>query len=572
MKKFIGSILCLVIVVAGIAFLMQSKRFAPHQYAHYLPPQVIALVNISQANTLIDAFGTSPLGHFLAKESIRVINQEAGGKVEDTAQYDRFCDTVAEITQHQAFRAIFGEDATLVLWQPDMKHFTATPGKALKQSLVVVAKSGAAGTLDTLSGLIKNAQFSKETVDGLNLIKYSAKDKMNIYIATEGDIVLFALSTGAIKTCLAANSTGDNLSKVPGFQEATAFWQAQSQAKGSSRLYLDSPRLAALLKASSNVETKKSGEMLQGWGTLFAIDALTEQGLECRGQIAWQYDQVHSLIKGMVDVASVNRTQHLLQANTLAYNWASSPWVDIIIQAIAPNDTLYRQLDKESQQNLKVSLADLTRSLGPQHGGVLEDIDRTPFLPVPKMTFFTEVRDHAVADTLVTSLRQEIEKKGIAKIEQEQVAGQTLYSWVGPFGKIFQPALLLTDSMLYCATSKQSLKEMLLAQANPSALAAPVAAQLGPELSGRLSTANFSSFVLYPKRMSGQTIEVLEWVVDIMGATKKKVSLKRFNQELGQVMQATELLAISSNTSKERLEWAVTARKAAPEAAEKSGK
>jgi hypothetical protein len=45
------------------------------------------------------------------------------------------------------------------------------------------------------------------------------------------------------------------------------------------------------------------------------------------------------------------------------------------------------------------------------------------------MTLFVGIRDQAIAETAITGLRRSINAGGMAGEEQEQVAGQTLYSW-----------------------------------------------------------------------------------------------------------------------------------------------
>jgi hypothetical protein len=145
----------------------------------------------------------------------------------------------------------------------------------------------------------------------------------------------------------------------------------------------------------------------------------------------------------------------------------------------------------------------------------------------------------------------------VANEVKEAVAGNTIYSWPILPGELAQPAMVLTDSMFYLASSKQALKDILTSTAPHDALAAPVTKQLGPALSERIGRANFSSFVLYPERMSRQTGDMIGWLADILAATKN-ISLSRFNREFVQLMQATELLVMTTNLSKEQVEWTMT--------------
>ena len=203
----------------------------------------------------------------------------------------------------------------------------------------------------------------------------------------------------------------------------------------------------------------------------------------------------------------------------------------MIVKALAADAQGYREADDAVREMAGVSLVDLGRAFGPEYGGVLDDIVRTALFPVPKLTLFVGVRDQAIAETAVTGLRRAIGASGIAGEEQDQVAGQTLYSWPVLPVEEAQPALVRTDAMLYLATGKQPLKDILTGTTAPDALAAPVRQHLGAELGDRITAANYGSLVLYPRRMSRQTGETIDWLGGILAATKN-ISLSRLRREL----------------------------------------
>ncbi len=142
------------------------------------------------------------------------------------------------------------------------------------------------------------------------------------------------------------------------------------------------------------------------------------------------------------------------------------------------------------------------------------------------------------------------------------MAGHTLYCWSLLPDKNAQPTLALTENMLYLATSKQAVREILESQARPDVLATAVAAQLGP-LGEGISRANTGSLILYPQRMAKQTGEILDWVAGILVKTKN-ISLARLNQELVQLLQSTEVLSVTSTMGREQADWSMSLRKAAP--------
>lgn len=567
MKKIAGIILCLIAVGgAGFYFLMQKKTVA-NQYARFLPQDVVATVNLTHYATLTDSFAASPLGRFLAKDTVHAMVQEMGGQGKDTAEYDRLYDAVAEVSNDPAFRAVFGDDTTLALLPPDRTTLAQNPAETLRRSLVVVAQTSAAGALDLLSRLIKNASVSRETVDGLELVKIAVDKNQVLYGYAEGRIVLLAYAPAAIKTCLASGRSEHSLDKAAAFTEATAFWKLYPEATTYSRIYLNVPATADLLKTAAVPEIKESGEMLQGVQSMVSITYGTDQGLESRGRSGYRYEQLHAMIKSAVDAATgSNQSLHLLKDKVLAYNWASSLRPEMLAKALAANEKEVREMDAELKKNLGISLEELGRAFGPQYGGVLDDIVRTALFPAPKMTLFFGIRDRKIAETAMNGLRRLIAQSGIASEEKEVVAGQTLFSWPLLPGESIEPAFVLTDSMLYLATSKQTLKEILESKAAPNVLPAPVGEQLGADVGGRVGAANFGSFVLYPQRMAKQTGETIDWLAGILAANKS-ISVSRLNRELVQLLQSAELVAATSNLGKEQAEWTMTIRKAQPSSA-----
>ncbi|MCL2790028.1 MAG: DUF3352 domain-containing protein [Desulfobulbus sp.] len=570
MKKIVGIVLGLAVVVAIGFTILRLGKTEGNAYARFLPPDVVGTVNLSHGNTLIDNFAASPLGKVFTKDTIHAIVQEMGGQSQGIAEYDRVYDAVAKMAHDPAIRAVFGDDATLALLPPDRKILADKPAEALRDCPVVIARTSVAGALDMLSRLMTNAQISRETVDGLDLVKIGTGQGQVFYGYTQGQTVFLALSPAAIKACLAAGKGETALDKAPAFKEAAAFWQTFPEETTYFRTYFNTPAVAELLQLAPAPEIKEAGEMLAGVGTMYSIDYETSQGMESRGRAGLTYDRLHSAMKNLLDAAAKgNQTLHLLQEQVLAYNWAASLQTEQILTAMAANEQEYQEVDRGVQQNLGVSLQELVRAFGPRYGAVLDDIVHTPLFPWPKMILFVEIRDRAIAEKALNGVRRLVADQGISTEKQEQVEGLTVYSWPIMPGEA-QPAAVLTADMLYLSTSKQALKTMLAVKRSPNVLAAPVAAQVGQELSTRLQAANFSNFIVFPARMARQVGETVDWLGAIL-ASSKHISLERFNRELVQLMQSTELVAVTSQVTKERVEWAATIAKAKKPAAGAGG-
>lgn len=563
MKKIVAIILCcLVIGGVGAYVVLQKQGAAAAQYARYLPEDVVVSVSLTHLNAVTDGFAATALGRFLAKDTIHAILQELRVEPKEAVEYDRIFDTVAQVMHNPAFRTVFGEDSTVAVLQPDRQLLGRDPAAALRASLVVVAATPASGALDLFGRLVTSSAVTKETVDGLQLTKIVIDPQQTIYGLAEGQTVLLAYAPAALKACMAARQTEKSLEKAAAFQEAAIFWKPYPSATTYSRVFLNTAMLADLLKTSANPELKQSGEMLQGVDSAVSITYGTGQGLESRARTRYRYDQLHPMVKSAIDAAAKsNPSLHLLKENTLAYSWASSLRPELFKQAFAANEQEFRQFDTVVRKTLGVSFEELGQAVGPQYGGVLEDIVKTGLFPAPKMTLFLGIRDRKIAETAMQGLRKAIAGYGVASEEQESVAGSTIYSWPLLPGEATQPAMVLTDSMFYLATGKEPLKAILTGTASREALAPPVAAMLGSELGERIGRANFGSFIIYPQRMSRQTGEMIDWVAGIL-ATTKNISISRLNREMVQLMQSTELIAATSDLNREQADWSMTLKSA----------
>ena len=559
MKKIVGIILCLVVFGSvGAYLLIQKKGAAAGLYARYLPQDAVATVSLTHLNTITDTFAATPLGRFLAKDTVNAIMEEMRVKQKDRAEYDQMHDTIAQIMNNPAFRTVFGDDATVALLSPDQQALAKDPVNTLRASLVVIAVTPASGALDLFSRLVTNNTVTKETIDGLQLTKIMIDPKQTVYGYADGQTVLLAYGPAAIKTCIAARKSENSLDKAPSFKEAVSFWQPYPVEKTYSRFFLNTAQLTELTKTSGNPEVKQSGELLQGVASMYSLTFTTDRGLESRARTKYRYDQLHPMVKSAIDSASTkNLSLHLLQESSLAYSWASSLRIKMIIDSLSPQKQGAQQADTAVRETFGVSVDELDRAVGPQYGGVFSDIVNTGLFPVPKMTLFLGIRDRKIAETALNGLRRKITGFGLASEEQEVVAGSTIYSWPVLPGDAAQPAIVLTDSMLYLASSKQPLKDILTGQAVTSALAAPVAEKLGPELSTRISRANFGSVVLYPERMAQRAGDMLDWLAGIL-ATTKNISISRLSREWRQLMQSTELIAITTDLTKDQADWIMT--------------
>lgn len=562
MKKRVGIVLILAVIVGCGWFLAVKGKSAVGQYARYLPSDVIGAVNLTHLSAVSDNIASSSLGRFLAKDTMHTIIRELGGGNETIAEYDRLYDSVVEVAADPAFRTVFGDDVTLALLSPDKIDQTRDPAETLRQSLVVVARTAAAGAIDMLSKIISHAKVSRETIDGVAFVKIVMDDNQAVYGYTEGRLLFLAYDPAVIRACISGDKDVERLAQAPLYQQAVSFWQPYPAKDVYSRVYLNVDQLTRLTQRLPDAEIKESGELLAGITSLFSIGYLTPQGMENRGYSSYRYDQLHPMIKSTVDAAGVNRTVHFFKDSTLLYNWTSSLQPEVLIGTLASDRNTYQEMDADVRQILGVSLDELGKAFGPQYGGMLDEIVHTPLFPWPKAVLFVEVRDRKIAETVLNGIRRLITGSGMVAEQQDQVQGHTVYSWPILPAESAQLAIALTDDMLYLATSKATLQNLLAADTASNQLTATVKETMGTGVVDRLMTANSSSLIVQPHQMAVQAGAALDWLGGILTATKN-ISMGRLNREVVQLLQSVDQVVATSHLTEERAEWTMTVKKAA---------
>lgn len=556
-------ILCLAVAFGLALFLLsRTQPSATERHALYLPQDTVATVSLTHLNTITDTFAATALGRFAARETMHAIMAEMRVDPAALSAYDELYDTVTTVLGNPAFRTVFGEDTALALLNPDRTRLALEPQEALRSALVVFAVTPAPGALDLFARLVMSQSVARETFDGLELTRITVDEDQVVYGYAEGQTVLLALDPAAIKICLEARGSNQALESLPVFREAVTFWGPVAATQTFVRAFINPEPLAGLLTAMKDNGLQGS-EHMQGGDFITFIIRATETGLESRARYAYRYEQLGPSMKRLVDTASANQTLHLLQEGILAYNWASMPVETLFRPWFAGADTGERAA-AGAQETYGVPFEELLRGLGPQRGLVLNNLGVTIF-PVPKMTFFLEVREPQVAESVVRSLRDSINAYGLAREREEVVAGRTIHYWPILPGETAQPAVVRTDTMLYLANGITTLKEILTTTVPLDVLPVPVAEELGPELSERVTRANSSSLVLYPERMSRQSSDLTRWLSGILSATRN-LSITRLSQELNEVMRATELIVMTADLDRERVDWDLSIKAAQAQA------
>ncbi len=412
MKKIAALLLCLVFAGGVGAYLYLTwPPPAGGQSARYLPPDALAAVRLTHLNELADRYPNSPLGRFTARDPVHAMLVDLHADRETVARYDEIHDTVARVMTNPAFRAVFGEDATLAVLPPDPNAFANDPAATLRRSLVIVAATQASAALDLVGRLAPGANITRESVDGLELTRVVLDDGQTVFAHVDGGSVLFAYEPAVIGRCLEVRRGEVNLQEAPVFQEAAAFWEPYAAETTFARAYVNTRALGPLLQNSAYPDLKEAGDLLQGVDYGVSVSRLTDRGVEMLARSRHGYDRLHQVVRSSVDAAAApNHSLHLLQEQSLAYNWSASLRPETLAQALADDG----QNTAKARETFGVSLEDLGRAVGPQYGLVLNGITAGGLFPIPRMTLFLGVRDRAVAETALAGLRRKVAGYGLA--------------------------------------------------------------------------------------------------------------------------------------------------------------
>ncbi len=563
MKKIWIGIAVAVVTVFGLVFLMQGRKggIATDELSEYVPQDALVLLSLTNLNTITGNFGASPLGKFFAKDTIHAVLADMGAGAEETQAYDQWYDSVAATIKNPVFRTVFGDDLTVALLPPDIQLFKENPAQALRRSLVVYATtSGSTGTAAELfGGMAKGVQISKEQADGLELTRIQAeKAKETYYAYNAKGIVLLAQDKAPILAGVKAREAGAALKTKASFQEASSFWQGTPAELSFSRGYYNMAAIAALLpQLNEGKDVQAVAAYLKGLEYGYDITGKTASGLENKSRIKIRYDQLHDMLKAMVDEAASGATAplSLINGKTLFFQWGYSLKPESALNLIAAADPEgYANLQTEAQTALGIPLEDAASAFGPRFGLVLNDIVETGIFPLPDLTVFANVRNRSHMNSIASFLNQQAAAYGLAG--EQQAAGNTqLYAWPVMTEVGLVPALGLSDSLVFLGTMKSSMQPLLAGQDEPAkALPADLSTQLGPEMSKKFTTATGGVYLLRSSRLASKSQSTLD-LLNSLAAPAAGINFARLGQEVGKLMQATELVAGTSTISKEAIDW-----------------
>ena len=550
MKKVGLLLIAVVLLGAGSAYLLlrTPATTADSGYADYLPADTLATISLRDVNGLSDIFPETAMGNFLSKETMGRILTDLHVEPEVIRNYEEDYDQLFSVVQNPAFRMIFGDDVDLALLSVDTETFSKEPQKALEQALVILATTSSSKALETFARSVLNEDVSEFKSGDLDMTRIRLDAENFAYAFTQGSRLLIARDPAAIERCVTARASGSTLQQEENFVAAIKFWQASSMSKTYSQGFVQLERLQSYLLASGDKELRDFGRYLQGIQFFASAGGRIKDGWKSESTSRYSYDALDPAIRELVDLASKQNTSlHLLEENPLTYSWASSLGATTLLETLSATDAeQYGELDGRLQQELGFSLEKVVQAFGPQYGMVLKEIVPDGLFPLPKVVLFLQVKDRQVAEALLGQIRQKVAAREMAREQEEQVGAYTMYSWALLPGEATQPAVLLTEDMLYLANGPSSLKQLFSAEKDRSRLPESVAEKLGVEFSVQVQAANNGVFVLWPARFAEQVKGAADWLAGIVEASRGG-SITVLKDELLKLFQVTEVAVFVSD-------------------------
>ncbi|MEA2115475.1 MAG: DUF3352 domain-containing protein [Thermodesulfobacteriota bacterium] len=565
MKK----ILILVLLFAGAAgaVLYFSRSTSPVEseyYADYLPVETLATVSLIDLKGLTDSFPASSLGRFLAKPTVHGIMTELGAAPEDIDSYDEMYDGLAGVMTNPAFRQVFGDDAVLAVLSPDPARLRTEPEQEVQHSLLVFGTSSVSGPLDSFARLVMSKSVTKETVEGLNLTRIQLDENEVIYGYADGSVLVLAYAPDSIAQAIKQKQAGGGLQESAFFAAAKKFWSGSAEGREYAHTYVNIAQIRTLFAASEEQKARDAANFLQGFKGAGSVIVDQQGELNITTRMEYDFASLNELIRHQYQsISKENLSLDLLTPQTLVYYWASTLDKEFVKGLLSATDEKqYKQAEARVQKELGLSLDEIVAAVGPQSGVVVNEIVNTGLFPLPKAIFFLQIRDHKVAQQVLDNVRSKIAERGFAAEQSQEVNGHTIYFWSVLPGEATQPAMVLTDNMLYIANGKSSLEALVAGDRSQAIVPADMAANLGPELVTMIESSNYNTFIMSPARLATEVKDAADWLSGMMAATKG-VSAEKLKQEILTLMHSVDIVTATSDIQKDHAVSALVFKQAA---------
>ncbi len=556
MTKNLMITLAVVLVVVGTVYLLfyQPDEIVTVDisFSEYLPADTVAVFSLRNINSMVDNFPDTAIGQFFDKNNMARIMAELEAGPDDIQAYKAGYDRLFAALHHPAFRMVFGDDVDLAILPVDKSLFNIDFTKALQQSFLLMATSNVADMLEILSTKILTKTVEEFAHGSLIMTRITLDDGSFVFAYTDQSRLLVALEPGMIAQALTQRESGVGLAENEHFIAAVKFWQQAPVKLVQSRAFIQGDFIRKMLLEADNKEVQRIGQYLQGIHFVASVGGRNQDRWQQESMTAYSYDALDPLIRASVGLSMTNKneTLHMLSADPLAYGWLADLGTSSILEGLKTDQRLFTDLNAQLKNELGVSLEQLLQSFGSQGGMGLNRIVQSGIFPLPELVFAVQVKDRELIYNVLNKIRAKMSAQGLV-VEYKEVNGQTIYSWPILPGEAAQPAIVLTDDMLYLTNGISSMKEMITLKQEGTTLLEPMKEALGVDLTAKIKDANSGVFVFWPARLSAQLDGVASWAVSIIESSEG-VHVGFLKDELLRVLGSSEVIVLTSSLTRER--------------------
>ena len=556
MKKVLIVALVLITVGVGAAYFFMC----PHgkgvtvdtSFAEYLPADTVAVISVRDLNGMVDNFPDTAAGKFLSKETMTRILTDMGAGAKDAQVYSDGYNKVFEVLHNPAFRMVFGDDADLAVLPVDKALFTTDIKKAMEQSLLLLATTSSADIIETFATKILKKSFEEFKHGSLTMTRITLEDGSFVFTYTDKGRLFVALDPLVIEKALKQRAAGTGLASAQNFIDAVKFWEQAPVERVNYLAFVQGDFIRQMLLEAEYTEIQRVGQYLNGMHFFASVSGSNQGSWQEESVAAYAYDELDPLVRESVDeaMAGKNETLNLLNVNPLAYSWVADMSTASALEGMRADEEVYAEMDAQVKKELGVSIEDLSKAFGPQGSMTLNRIVQGGMFPLPEMIIAVKIGDRELVANILELLKGKMSEQGLV-IEQREEQGKTIYSWPILPGEAAQPAIVLTDDMLYISNGLTGLKKTIALGEEGKKIPESMEKVLGADLSGKIKNANSGVFVLWPARLSVQLEGFANWAVPMIESSGG-VSVGFLKDELLRLIGSSEVIVFSSSVTRER--------------------
>lgn len=573
MKKTVGIIIALGLAMGLVMLLLPSPKSSTSSQAitanvgQYLPPDTMLVVTASNIKTMITEIPKSPIGRLFGKETVHALMKEMQASSRDIAEYNKMHASINNFLNNSSFSLLFGDSFTFAILPINMDKMVeeievaeetgSREEGAILKYFVAITTTTSPATLNAFSSLMDRIKVSQEQINDLPMLKITlANERINGYAYIDGNNVLLALHPDGITACL-ANKKGAPLAAADGFADIERMWSAYPDERTYFRYLVNMGSINSMITEIKNPQIKRFLEeeemrqaidLYQGLGYMFGVTYTTPSTLESQYRLSYDPARLNPTMKRLLsEKAEQNPYLFLLAKQPLMYGWATPLDLRYITDLFASDRYMLEVMEEGSKEVLGLTLDELCRSMGPQYGLTMDSIVNSGLFPIPKMSFWIQVRDNALVEKGIAHMVAQSQESGPAPV-QVKVGDASFYSWPLMPGDAGQPAVAVHNNTLYVTTSTQGMKDILSNTAPATQMPEATTAKLGKELGQQIAKANSSVAIIYPARFTEPVLGLIDFINNYSYSSNSTVPSHTLKKELGAFLNSMDYLAGYCNT------------------------